>query len=175
MKLQARLPVMLAALLAGLAAVSAADETPVDDGMVDESAQEPAMDADDARAKEALCSYVVGETEFRVFQDDFAGYFTRANASNPNAGPGILLRPLKWKKNIDAPPEKGHLLAAMFGKEKIPDELTPYVSGAYALGHPKPDSTASYYDQDPDSFNALAVLLFQEGVLTQLEAPLCDD
>jgi hypothetical protein len=130
---------------------------------------------DDQRAMNLLCGYVVGKTTFAVFQRDFGGYFTRSRALDPGGGPGVLLKPLKWQKVVNVPLDKTNLATQMPGQELVPAELTPYVTGAYVLGHPKPDSTALFYDQDPDSFNALVVLMFKDGLLAELEAPLCAD
>jgi len=153
----------------GVTAIYAADEGTAEERYVDSKLE------DDKQAIESLCGYVVGETTFARFQEDFTGYFTRNNARDPNAGPGVLLRPLKWKKNVAVPADKSDLAIQMFGKDEVPAELTPYVTGAYLLGHPKPETTALTYDQNPDGFNAIAVLQFKDGVLSMLETPACDE
>jgi hypothetical protein len=138
-----------------------------------DKAADPDSTADDA-ALEHICSYVEKETTFGEFQSHFGDYFTRAATSNPDSIPGVLFKPLKWEKQVNAPPEKSTLLMQMFGSSRVPDGLTPYVTGAYVLGYRNPGSEGAIsYDQSPESFTVLAALLFQDGILTRLEHTDC--
>jgi hypothetical protein len=129
--------------------------------------------AADEQAQASLCSYVVGETTFNTFQNDFTGYFTRQSSRDPDSAPGLLLKPLFWEKSVSAPPDKAHLMMAMFGKESVPEELTPYVSGKYLLGHLLPGKPSTMYQLSPDSFSVLAALAFKDGVLAGMEFTGC--
>jgi hypothetical protein len=87
----------------------------------------------------------------------------------------LLLKPLKRDKTVNAPADKGCLMMEMFGKDQLPADLARYLRGGYVLRHRKQNTSALFYDQDPDSFNVIAVLLFKDGLLAQLQGPSCHD
>lgn len=129
--------------------------------------------ADEVALKQ-VCSYEENQTTFGEFQSDFGGYFSRAATSDPDSVPGVLFKPLKWEKQVNAPPEKSALLMQMIGSSRVPDGLTAYVTGAYVLGYRKPGSEGGLsYDQSPESFAVLAALAFKDGVLIKMERTNC--
>ena len=95
--------------------------------------------SDDDEAMRYLCSLEIGISTFDDFQGAFGHYFTRETALDPLLAPGRLVKPLTFSKRIDVPPERMDLaiksMNSMMGRDRVPSELTPYVTGRYVFGH----------------------------------------